>query len=413
VEAARNLVDAWLEAQNTGNFEIYSALYAAKLEGIKRVGAKKSSYDREGWLEDRKRMFGKKIEVKAEDLFVNTAGTTAIARFRQTWSSGNFTDAGPKQLVLVPTEDGPKIAREEMLESVVSGEDGPTKKYVAKEAALMVGDDMVVLGFAPELATTNLRVIDRGGAAIADVQSAGDYASYVGTNFTVERRRRHTKPCSAKVASIHVLAHAVPHFGQVQYWNGEWTDPRMSDSQVAQEIWALADGPGHLVVGKLDSSCEGAIWAHSPNAAVTVLASKPTSGELKDKVEDAFRGLPGHAQIQKDFESYKSSGIWSQGGTNVTTYEGVDRKVILAWAATGDGCGDFLGEFWAAYEVSSDGNLVLLSDPKNPGEIAIPRAAALIDGELTFLSDNVQIRKVGTVWRRTADATAPYFDCPC
>ncbi len=414
--AVKKLVDEWLEAQNSGDFEAYSALYAPKLEGVKRVGAKKFSFDRAGWLADRERMFKKKMEVSAADVEVSVAGRSAVARFEQTWASGDFKDVGPKQLVVVATDDGPRIAREEMLQSTVVGDDAPKVIYRPRQAALMAGDQYVVLALDAEGVSASKPVlVDRSGEAIAEVESPPDVlAGFVGQEFSVERIRKSPGTCTAKVESIHVLARAIPHFGQLEYWNGEMGEPRMADTHVAKEIWDLAKGQGHLVVGKLDQPCENAAWAHAPEQKVVPLAQHPAKGELKDKLEDAFRSLPGHASIQKEFEGFGGKSSWSQSNTNITIYGREDSpKYAFVWATVGDGCGDFIGEFWAAYQVAPNGGLVLLSDPKVPGEVAVPVGAFELDGEVVFLSDSVQLRKSGTVWRRTADGTVPFFGCPC
>src|SRR3954463_13399613 len=114
---ARTLVDAWLAAQNKGDFAAYEELYAQKFTGVRRSGARMVSLDRAGWMSDRKRMFAKPMKVSASDLKV--AGTPASARvtFAQEWESGTYHDRGPKQLVIVREAGGARIAREEMMAS--------------------------------------------------------------------------------------------------------------------------------------------------------------------------------------------------------------------------------------------------------------------------------------------------------
>src|SRR5262249_27020631 len=53
----RALVDAWLAAQNRGDFAAYEKLYAQKFTGVRRSGTRTVSLDRAGWMRDRKRMF--------------------------------------------------------------------------------------------------------------------------------------------------------------------------------------------------------------------------------------------------------------------------------------------------------------------------------------------------------------------
>ena len=62
------LVDAWLAAQNNGDFAAYEKLYADKFTGVRRSGARTVSLDRAGWMRDRERMFQKPMKVSASDL---------------------------------------------------------------------------------------------------------------------------------------------------------------------------------------------------------------------------------------------------------------------------------------------------------------------------------------------------------
>src|SRR6476646_8105289 len=67
---ARTLVDAWLAAQNKGDFAAYEKLYAKKLTGVRRSGSRTVQLDRAGWMRDRQRMFQKPMKVSASELKV-------------------------------------------------------------------------------------------------------------------------------------------------------------------------------------------------------------------------------------------------------------------------------------------------------------------------------------------------------
>src|SRR5690606_36175977 len=58
------LLEAWQLAQNRGDFERYAAHYAADFRGVKRAGTSEKSFDREGWLADRKGMFSRPMKVE-------------------------------------------------------------------------------------------------------------------------------------------------------------------------------------------------------------------------------------------------------------------------------------------------------------------------------------------------------------
>lgn len=114
---ARALMQAWLDAQNKGDFAAYQALYAAGFSGIRRSGGRKVSLDRAGWLRDRARMFKKPMVVAASEV---RAGPLRLD-FVQSWQSGSYKDTGRKQLVLTREGGALRIVREEMLESVLAG----------------------------------------------------------------------------------------------------------------------------------------------------------------------------------------------------------------------------------------------------------------------------------------------------
>jgi len=118
---AAALVDKWLAAQNAGDFAAYRALYAAKFTGIRRSGARTVELDLDGWMKDRARMFAKKMTVRADELRTTASADGVHARFRQTFASGRYQDAGDKELLLVRRGDALEIAREEMLQSIRGG----------------------------------------------------------------------------------------------------------------------------------------------------------------------------------------------------------------------------------------------------------------------------------------------------
>ena len=118
-QAARDTLDAWLEAQNKGDFNAYAGMYAARFEGIKRAGDKKNEFDTGGWLDDRKGMFKRAMKVSAEDVSFSPHGDGIRIRFLQRWSSGKYKDRGEKEMDIVLEGDVWRIAREEMLYSIV------------------------------------------------------------------------------------------------------------------------------------------------------------------------------------------------------------------------------------------------------------------------------------------------------
>lgn len=417
-EDVRALVDQWLEAQNTSDFALYESLYAPKFEGIKRVGPKTTSYDRASWLEDRRRMFGKKVAVEATELTIAVTGRSAVATFTQTWSSGSFKDVGPKQLVIVPGAKRAVIAREEMLTSnVVGTDDVQPPDYEPGRLAHVIDGSIVLSLDATGLQHAAPQIVDRSGEAVAPITNPPEpLKKWLGTTFVISTGTAAQPTCTATIESLHILARAVPHFGQVGYWNGEYDDaPKLSDAQVAQEIWTLAGEAGRLVIGRVDTRCEGGRWAHAKNGeAPRRLESSPPQGALEDRLVDAFEALPGHATIQKDYETYDDTGkSWSHDAIQATIFRADDATYALLTARSGSGCGGFGGQFWAAWQIKEDAPLVLLSDPNTPGELIASDAAVMLGDELVFITTLGHVRRVGTVWRRIHDTEVPFFDCPC
>jgi ketosteroid isomerase-like protein len=117
----RALLDRWMVAQNRGDFDAYAVLYAAGFTGVRRSGASKVDLDRAAWLRDRKRMFDRPVAVTVDQVSVAADGDAARIDFVQTWTSGSYSDRGPKRMRVVREEGGLRIAREEMLESQLVG----------------------------------------------------------------------------------------------------------------------------------------------------------------------------------------------------------------------------------------------------------------------------------------------------
>jgi hypothetical protein len=110
-----NFLGDWFDAQNTGSFSKYAAMYSKSFVGIRKSGKSTRNFDYDTWLKDRKRMFRKKMVVTSNVPKINISGTTATVRFEQTWESGAYKDKGEKLLNLALENDKLKITREEML----------------------------------------------------------------------------------------------------------------------------------------------------------------------------------------------------------------------------------------------------------------------------------------------------------
>lgn len=117
MEQAEAMVKSWLLAQNEGSFGKYEALYHSGFGGIRRSGKKIREFDRDGWLQDRKRMFRHPMVVSIEGEEFTPITGEVLVRFTQTWAQGTYKDVGKKELRLKEVDGGWLIVSENMLDS--------------------------------------------------------------------------------------------------------------------------------------------------------------------------------------------------------------------------------------------------------------------------------------------------------
>lgn len=431
-ELAKEVVSTWLAAQNEGDFAKYSAQYASRFMGVKRVGPRRFRYDRAGWVKDRERMFKKPMKVELTDMeFV--PGTRSVAvNVTQTWSSGTYKDVGPKQLVLVQEGDDLKIAREEMLESNILEGKERVPRLETGAVGFSVGDkfsDIMVfpVSVKPDWFDANkAKGLSRGDSAWAPLKDSiksSKFKDLVGAKVVVGKG---SKTCETEIKDVIVVGEAVPHFGQRQWWDGSdvYDDAkRLPDDEVARELMAIAEGQGTYLGVKLEPSCESWDWgALKPDDGKLEFAKFTPLAEddaLRGEISEAFRALPAHKAIQKDYDSMeegKSSTVWSGKAETLTmkraTFNG--REFVYVGADVGHGCDAFLGQLWAVYEVGSD--TILMTDGKNPGEYLELDVVTDLNGDeaVDFVSGKgFVVQSTGQLWRTTHKREVPFFDCPC
>jgi hypothetical protein len=115
---ARAVLAEWLSAQNSGKLPDYQPPYAPDFQGVRWLGDGVQSFDRDGWLRDRSRMFKKPARVEARDVEVGVGaeGSTTLI-FTQIFASVTHEDEGAKWLRVRRYPEGMRIASEEMLRS--------------------------------------------------------------------------------------------------------------------------------------------------------------------------------------------------------------------------------------------------------------------------------------------------------
>lgn len=431
VEQVKAVAQAWLDAQNRGDFEAYSKTYATKFFGIKRVGQRTASYTREGWLKDRERMFKKKMIVSIDAMSVTTSSQSAAVRFVQTWASGTFKDVGPKQLVIVREADGSlKIAREEMLASSLVN----TAAEAAMDPALLsliVREDKakyLAMVLDPSVKKTPgagpHRLLSRGrttARSVATAQVPEAWRGWVGQEVVLYGAE--AEACRATVAGFDYFVSVYPHFGQLQDWSGEMGGKKASASTVARGLWELGQGYVRLVARlKPAGECKGALWARLASKPAPTLYHQVANTESSTRhAEAATRKLPFMTKLQRQYAQEGGKGFWlSDAGTSVRHFApktGATQSIITVSGIDGDGCGAFRGEFWSAWRATPEtlGKPELLTSPTAPGGIFVPATAADVDGDgkPELISHHQLARQRGAIWSVILDIEPPSFDCPC
>ena len=434
--AVTSLLERWLQAQNAGDFGAYEMLYAERFEGIKRSGTATRSFARKGWLADRKRMFAKSMAVEANEPQIAVVGGMAIVVFQQVWQSGNYRDAGPKQLTVVREGTELRIAREEMVASRVEApSQGAPIARSALAPVVSSGDAMFVL-----LAPGNAGLVGRGDPVLV----VADHVAMARQPVATESLPETWKPwagrnlvlhgpqglrCRGQITHVELLSRVEPHFSSVQRWKGIEGETKPSDAEIRDEVWSLGQAgvqvAGHFVPVS-GESCRGALWAHVADAAEpTPLAEAKVEPALLAMALRSARGLKGWKARQGDYAQETSLprpeqwDAYDGGAPQVRAFATPTGERLL-WLSlrAGTGCGDFLGEFWALWQVQGEGasaKLRLLSDDREPGRIVRPEMAVDVDGDghIELIGVDGVLRAIGPTWRIDPSWELPSLDCGC
>ncbi len=430
IDAARvrALLESWLAAQNAGDFEAYEALYAERFEGVKRSGERTYSYDRAQWLDDRRRMFAGPMQVSAEDVRVSSASEAAVLTFEQHWSNATYSDVGEKQLVLVQVNDELRIGREEMLDSRILGHGEvsapPLASFLlvvdAGAPYLLLSTEVdEALGRGPLTLTSRARP----ASAARGVDPAGlpePLRALIGAQ--VEAYDARSRVCTGNVGAPVIVHRVVPHFSTVQHWDGDLGGSPSSDPEIAADVWELGSSGAILAAPLEGEDCERALWARLPaDEHPRLFTQSLAEGRAQVAALSAFRRLPAHAAIQRDFRSYGRghTGDWDSYGSAqpmaIRWIEpGMGRELVTVTARVGTDCADFNGAMWSVFEASSE-ELTPLTDPEAPGFYQ-PRAILDADGDgrvEIVIEDGLLTRSAEGGFARVLDVSPPYLDCDC
>ncbi len=348
--AVDQLLADWLAAQNGGDFAAYEQLYAERMEGVKRVGARMWRFDRAGWMADRKKMFGKPMVVTAADRTITGSVAAPVVEFTQTYQQARFADAGKKRMVLTRHQGHYRIAREEMLVSTVgappaaiAGAILPTVEIDGRWFAVLAADA------DPTWATGAIAGPYQGvhRYALRGASAAPTAGSWLGKPLALYDRAG--ARCDATVAALHLLGGGTPHFGEIQAWDG----PDAGGDHVftpAERARAIYDLGGKYLVGELTvpAGCKPA-YAAAPDRTLVTYGEVALADASKTAAVTAFRKLPGYADTAAEFAAQGGTGEWAPTPT-VTAFGPPDRRVLVVEASEGAGCGDFHGELTAVFD---------------------------------------------------------------
>lgn len=427
VEAATQLVDEWVRAQNSGAFDKYATLYAPRMSGLKRVGKRETSFDRAGWLADRKSMFARPFTVEVKELKVSLAGGVAVARFEQTWSNPRFRDVGPKQLVIVADGKELRISREEMLESTQGGEKvGGILEPGAVGLVRSAKDELrYLLARKPHLNwMSSSPEMTAGGAVVRELAMQlvpEEERALVGKEF--ELFDAAGAKCYVVAEKLEVLVDVEPHFGVVNHWKGGEGRAPVPPTQRALELWDMSSSRGQFLSLRLKPktkqasahACANPVWGRVVREKANEWLIRDASGGEKQRLgEAALRESDFRAQFEGSGESPSSQNVHI-----VRIFEHPDgRKYAVAnlWAP-GSLCGQPMPvPYWVVLRVRGE-KASIVSDGEVGSRNGPPLGAVSVPGlsEPVFVSESFVYRfaNTGEILLTFLNQETESLDCGC
>lgn len=371
-------------------------------------------------------MFARPMRVSAAQLSLRVTPGGANVEFEQTWSSATYRDVGVKRLVIIPTREAPRIAREEMQSSVTAGPEARP----ATGDLLLVHRDGLILSATPDTswASTPARLKTPGRVVTREVdENRLPAALRTWKGRSVRAFSADGSECVAEVAGFSLRAEVVPHFGMEQHWRGELGQPPADPQEIANEVWDLAANGGRVVIGRLEPPCSGSLWALPQEKTLPIIArDAPAAPELRDAVLRSFRASRNHQQIQKEFvaggrEQHQLWDMSEPDALRLFVFAAPGKPpVVTVSAKAGTGCGDFYGALSAVFVARAAGKpqLELVDEPS----ALEPLAVFDLDGdgsfEILFAPEPASDER--SLWRSRAKGGSlmelfaiPNLDCPC
>lgn len=370
----RAAFEAWLGAQNRGDFAAYEPLYAERFQGVRRNAERTRSFDRRGWLEDRRRMFRRPMTVAATEVVVHTAASGAEVEFVQRWSSGTYADEGPKRIRFVREGGALKIAVEEML-AARALDDVAASLAIGTFVALPSdrGPIAFLAGAPAETPTGSPRLLGAGDPMLVAAGRPETFPAairaLVGREVTVVERRR---SCPGTITAVDLVAAIVPHFGMVQQWNGDEDGDGSPDRAVvpaeqrAAEAWALESTASYAAIVR--SECrEPVAVSFVPRDSLSVYVPRvPDAGE-RTTLERAFERTRRFRDREAEYATYVAGletpvdspsppgqrEAWRRDASIVVFAH--EARTVASVVQNSEGCGGFDVSGWAGFELTNRG----------------------------------------------------------
>jgi hypothetical protein len=382
-EEARAVLDRWLDAQNQGRFDDYRFYYEETFKGVRRSGVRTATFDRDGWMRDRKRMFEKPMTVAADNVHIFANERSARIVFTQRWSSGKYADTGPKELVLHRRPGGSYgIVREELFASD-NRKPGTLDLNAFRQFAFVVDGEVVVTTKPDDGWASGPPILEKRGRdsflfrsrrAVDASKLPSDVTKLSG--LAVHLLDNHGIRCEGKLGEFLLRGRAI-------------SDVESS----ADDLWAMS---AHTLVARVDGdqkACAGATWARAAALTTPSIASaeSPTP-ELTKRALAAFQALPGSESIQRDLarwsrisgsKSGRSRPWWGRHPPVVRVIRPASGRALLSVSVkvSEGGCSDGVFSFlWALWEVDdSDAGHPRLILRNEPDDTKTLRATAAVD----------------------------------
>jgi len=356
--------------------------------------------------------------------------STARLHFELAVVTGAKEHATPKELVVVSTPLGPRIAREETRAPT------PTSVEVAKAPGLdlvLADVDGLLLTRAAEDAWGTGPIeptgtLDMAARGVDEAQLPPELRGWKGRK--VKTIDQVGVVCEARVTGFRLRATLGPHENAWREWRGDGK-ATAERAKIAEQTWTLSGRDGRVVLGLLDPPCQGIFAIDAQRPAPRAFAPDAPVPELQAEAIAAFRDLPAYREIQKRYESEHTNATkpWHEAmdhGFAVWIFAPPARSPsILVTARVGKGCGEFSASLSAVFQRSGGQkpSWTLLGLPEMAVPDLLTPATAFDfdrDGKLEILSGPEGFTRERAIWLerkgeivRHVLASSPYLDSPC